>query len=95
MPLITGCKVVRILVENGTKKTEDVITSPTKAEIFNDNTPQINIVVTGGTRNKDHLKKSNNGFTITGKVGENQRTFSNFKCDDAGTDQNKTSKFKK
>jgi hypothetical protein len=51
----------------------------------------MNIVVNGGTRVADRLKKGFTGYKITGKVGDNERTFLSLKCDDAGD----PAKFKK
>jgi hypothetical protein len=87
MSSIDNCKVTRKV---GNEEV-DVITSPTSAVLNNDLSPSMNIVVTGGTRVADQLKKNNGGYKITGKVGTKEREFRGLKCDDAGN----PAKFKK
>jgi hypothetical protein len=73
MPAITNCVV--------SKDNVNVITNPTGAVLNDDMKPTVNIVITGGTRNG--LKKDTT-YKITGRVGNNDRTFLLFKCKDAG-----------
>jgi hypothetical protein len=73
MPAITNCVV--------SKDGVNVITNPTNAVLNDDLKPTVNIAITGGIRNA--LKKDAT-YRITGNVGGNDRTFSLFKCKDAG-----------
>jgi hypothetical protein len=87
MATITDCKVTR-KVDNAEV---DVITSPTSAELNNDGAPSMNIVVTGGTRVADRLKKNFGGYRIKGTVDKIGRNFPLLKCEAAGD----PAKFKK
>jgi hypothetical protein len=44
----------------------------------------MNIVVTGGTRVNDQIKKDFSGYKITGTVSGIERTFPSMKCSVAG-----------
>jgi hypothetical protein len=79
MATITGCKVTRKV----DKAEVDVITSPTSAELNDDGAPTMNIVVTGGTRVADRLKKNFGGYIIKGTVDKIGRDFPLLKCEDA------------
>jgi hypothetical protein len=75
MATMTNCEVKR----NG----EDVITTPTSAEVIDDHKPTVNIRVTGGTRVADRLKKGFGSYKIKGTVANEERNYT-LKCDDAG-----------
>jgi len=77
---ITNC----VVSSSGTT----VLDNPTKAEVFDDMAPTVNITITGGTR---HVALSKKAYKITGKVSDLDRTWLTMTCSDTGN----PAKFKK
>jgi hypothetical protein len=59
-----------------------ILNNPTKAELFDDLKPTLNITITGGTKHTPLVK--NKAYKITGTVSNLPRTWLNMKCDDTG-----------
>ena len=66
-----------------------VLDNPTKAEVFDDQKPTVNITITGGTRHTALVK--NKAYKITGKVSGLARTWLSMACSDTAD----PAKFKK